>query len=160
MDTVEEWIMEGISPKINPVERYRTVLNYLAYENTMFWQRGNFFLVASSALIGLVTVSMIRTEIGGALMTLVMSVAGGVLIFFWLRGLRAGEFWIYHWHTILKKLEGAAFGELCLLRDFKPDKNYPTFVRARPLAYGPPIVFAILWFLIVLYGLYKAVCAM
>lgn len=88
------------------LERYRIVMGYLQYENTVFWQRGLFFFLTSGALFGYVSSRLplltpnSSWEIVWA--TLIMSIAGLFLCLLWKRALDAGNFWIAHWHHILR----------------------------------------------------------
>lgn len=133
------------------VNRYGVLLPYLAYENTMYWQRGLFFLVANSALLGFTATMLNRTNNAFSDASLLISIAGLVITYYWWQGLRTGEFWIHHWHKVLEQLEEKAFGDVALLRNFTPDPKSPPRVQARPLARGPVILFAAIWALIVIY---------
>lgn len=131
--------------KKDAIERFRIVFQYLSYENTTYWTRGQLFLVANTTLFGF-EASILQRDQGFNLLTVAIAFGGLVLTFFWVQGIRAGEFWIAHWHAVLKgQLEKPAFDQVLLLRDFKPTAEYPPRVRARPVAYGPVILFAVLW---------------
>ena len=91
------------------------------------------------------------------LSALIVLICGAALAlgYFWVQSLRGGEFWIYHWHKILReRLEQPAFGEVKLL-DFSPTDDYPPRVRTRPLAYGPVVVFICLWLVGLGYSLWR-----
>lgn len=136
------------------LERYRIVMGYLQYENSVFWQRGHFFFLTSAALFGFVSSRLplltrnSSWENVGA--TLVMSIAGLVLCLLWKRALDAGNFWIAHWHHILRdQLEPLAFPEdIRVLRDFGPEPADPRRVKARLVAEGPIYLFMVLWLLL------------
>lgn len=140
------------------IKRYGIIMPYLAYENTMFWQRGSLFLIAHSALVGFVSTSIPKLSSyeswASIISSFIISISGIILTIFWLMSLKAGEFWIHHWHTILKdSLEQKAFGDILVFRDFKPGPKYPHRIRARKIALGPVILFFVLWGLSTVYSL-------
>lgn len=65
------------------LERFGHVMSYLQYENSMYWERGNFFMVASTALFGFMATNLL--PLGATpgwekvLVLLVVSVGGGAL---------------------------------------------------------------------------------
>lgn len=138
------------------LERYRIIMGYLQYENSIFWQRGHFFFLTSGALFGFVLSKLplltenSSWEIVGT--TLIMSIAGLSLCYYWKRALDAGDFWVAHWHHILRdQLEPLAFpDDVRVFREFKPESGDPHRVEARLAARGPLYLFSILWILLVL----------
>lgn len=114
------------------LERYRIVAAYLQYENTIYWQRGQLFLVASAALFGFASQNLpllsAAQPIEEVIVCLGLALAGLVLANLWHRSLRAGEFWVHHWHDVLRSLEPQAFGEHRLFRNFEADAVGPARV--------------------------------
>lgn len=140
------------------LERYRIVAAYLQYENTVYWQRGQLFLVASTALFGfsvqnLPLVSSGDQPIERVIVCAMLSIAGLILAWLWHRSLMAGEFWLHHWHALLRSLEKSAFGDHLLFRDFTPDSSSPPRVRARSVTVGAVRLFYFLWGLLLAYSI-------
>jgi hypothetical protein len=139
-------------PNDKSLERYRIVMAYFSYENAVYWQRGSLFLVASTALFGLVAKDLPLLNPAWAweriASMLVVVVAGLFLTLLWHRSLQAGEYWIYHWHDILRRLEAGAFGDMKLLREFAPPVGAPPRVRAKRVAFMGVGLFYVLWTLL------------
>ena len=124
------------------LKRYDVVFRYSVYENTIFWTRCQFFLVANAALFGFVVSKQIASE---ALFhpRLFELVCGGgiVLSVLWYRSLRAAEYWILRWENICTQLEPAAFQNIEVLRNCRPPQHFSTKSVARHAA----ILFLVLW---------------
>ena len=131
------------------LEKYGHVMSYLQYENSVYWQRGNFFMIASTALFGFMASNL--APLGASprwekiLALLVVSVAGGTLSVLWHRSLLAAEYWIDHWHEVLRELEPQAFGDTHLFRTPPPDKGGPRRIRMRRITEHTLVLFYILW---------------
>lgn len=143
--------------KTTALEQFGHVMSYLQYENSMYWERSNFFMVASTALFGFMATNLL--PLGGNLSwekilpLLIVSVAGGTLTRLWHLSLRASEHWIDHWHEILRKLEPQSFGEISLFRDLPPDKGGAQRIRIRSVATYTLLLFYVLWGMAVFYSL-------
>lgn len=138
------------------LQRYGIIMSYLQYENGVYWQRGNFFLVASAALLGFVATKLpILTKAASwelLITILIVSITGIFLSFLWQKGLAAGEFWIDHWHYILEDLEESAFPNHKVLKDFQPRPGGLKRVSAKFVAKGAMYLFYILWGLLGLHS--------
>jgi hypothetical protein len=137
-------------------ERYAMLLSYTKYENTMYWQRGQIFLLANTGLFGFLSanIPLFRTDtpIERAIIVIVVGIAGLFLCWLWKKSLEAGEFWIFHWEQILKQIEFEAWGDYRLLREFTPDPRSPKRVRARIIGRQAIYLFIVLWSIIILYA--------
>jgi hypothetical protein len=141
----------------NKLEQYGIIMSYLQYENSMYWGRANFFLIACTALFGFVAMNLPTltkaTRWESLLALLAASGAGLALSLLWKLGLQSGEFWIHHWHSVLKDLEQGAFEDLTLLRQFQPNQGSPKHVSARKVARSTLLVFYVLWGVLLVYSL-------
>ncbi len=147
---------ENRQPIEKALEKYAAVLPYLAYENSAFWTRSGFFLVAHTALLafvatnGLPLKSSRQDEI---LVYFVVGILGIVLGVAWLLSIAAGKFWIRNWHDALLKLEPDAFGDLevlrgkCLSTNTMPrtqGMRWP-HTGAKSIVIIIPLMFVVLW---------------
>ncbi len=138
------------------LERYGILMSYLQYENTIYWGRGNFFLLAQSALFGFVIASLpsmlASTPWNKILIPGFGSIAGLIVARMWQIALRSGEFWINHWHSILMELEPKAFGKQKVLRGLATlEGQREPKERARMVAHDILILFYVLWIILVAY---------
>lgn len=139
------------------LQRYGILMSYLQYENTMYWQRASFFLVASTALFGFFAtrVPSFQAETPwdqvGAIA--VVGLTGIGLSVLWGRSLDAGEYWVTHWHSLLQQLEPQAFGDLNVLRGTESSEKVPKRPRARVIPRRALALFYTLWSLLLAYGL-------
>jgi hypothetical protein len=121
----------GLSIDDQKLQQYGILMSYLQYENAVYWERANFFLVASVAFFSFVVTNLPplrpQTPWEQVLIFLVASLTGLCLSYLWWRGLQIGEFWIDHWHSLLRQLEPDAFGELKVLGGFKQREGGPLF---------------------------------
>jgi hypothetical protein len=144
------------------LKRYDTVFRYLAYENTVFWSRSQFFLVANAGMFGFVA-TKIPTSFTGLTwpqiaIPAIASIAGMLLSYFWCRALTAGEYWIRRWEGICESLEPEAFGTYEVLRNCRgSDRPKSGKVVARHSA----SLFIALWLMMFAYlmGLVIVQCA-
>ena len=80
-----------------------------------------------------------------------MSGAGLYLSVLWHQSVKSGEYWIEHWHSLLKKLEPEVFGETHVLRGFEmPGKKR---ISARRVQKRTLILFYWLWLLLLAYAI-------
>jgi hypothetical protein len=99
------------------VARYGILMSYLAYENTMFWQRSGFFLAGNGALIafGVSRVELDSARIRDVAIPVSLAVGGLMLTWIWRRALTGAAVWIDHWHSTLDQFEAGAFGNIEVL---------------------------------------------
>jgi len=117
------------------IQRYSAMLQYLAYENTTYWTRAQFFLLANAALVAFVfntfpTTSLDKESNIHLSLLMVGTVVGFLLTLLWLDGLRAGQRWISHWTEALKEWEQSAM-DRDLFRNPPPGKASATRVARR-----------------------------
>jgi hypothetical protein len=141
------------------LEQYSILMSYLQYENSTFWVRSNFFLLANTALLGFIITSLPRelppknwSEI---LIPAVGCISGLILTILWLFALKSGEWWINRWHFLLVEIEPFAFGETKVLRGLKTldSKRKPKF-GARQITYIVCFLFVVLWILSICYCIF------
>ena len=151
--------MDTEATRDKALDQYRVLMDYLRYENAIYWGRANFFLLANAALLAFalnhlpgLAGPVVRSD---AMAAALVSPVGLVLALLWERALQAGEFWISHWHYHITKLEARAFGRRHLLRDFDAKaEELPRRVRARYVARQTVYVFAFFWFLLAVYTVF------
>ena len=103
------------------LKRYDVLFRYLAYENTVFWTRSQFFVFANAGLlagtvVGLLTDRMPATR-AGILVLAALITAGIILDILWLTSLRKVNVWIARWERLCVELEPLAFGDQEVLRN-------------------------------------------
>jgi hypothetical protein len=144
------------------LKRYDTVFRYLAYENNVYWVRGQFFLVGNTALAAFV-LNQIPTSppppTWNQLWVLcVSSLTGIILTWLWRAALETGEQWIRHWTEILvHHLEADAFGDIRVCRPWEFVTPPPTPQRsysARKLAHRLANLFRVVWSLTLIYDVF------
>ncbi len=148
------------APEAIAMQQYQTLMAYLAYENTIWWTRANYFLLASTALLAFVVAGLPPLERDVAWTKIVavsvMSLTGAILALFWWKSLRAGDFWIDRWHELLKQIEPRAFGSIKVIRS----RDTPEAGYRPPPARAPTrhtvILFVVLWALVFAYSLIGA----
>ena len=137
------------------IRRYQAAVGFMAYENTVFWTRAGFFLVAETALLGFIGSNL--PEYGAeyvsvqAVGALVLSIVGLVMSRLWWLALRRGEFWILERKRVVDQLEEAALGELQMIRGEDPELLGPRRGGAKAVAYHLVRLFFTVWFLLALY---------
>lgn len=145
------------------LEQYDILISCLNYENSMLWQRANFFLVASTAYLGFASSQASQLSPTSCwqsiLGVLVSSIAGLAICQLWSKGLGAGKFWIHHWLRNLQTIELDAYGDMHLLRRFEPapGQGYPPRVRATGICDCTVWLFRALWLLMLVYAVIVAV---
>lgn len=146
------------------LKRYDALMRYLAYENTTYWTRAQFFLVANAALIGFALKELPTTlkdvSTTRLVILFVCAVGGLLLTLLWIWGLKSGQGWINHWTKALRSLEPKALEgtKLDLFLVGRP-KGVPSATRVARLTSW---LFVFLWsataiFLLVCY-VFKARC--
>ena len=138
--------------------QYGQVLSYLQYENTVHGERSNFFLIATTALLAFAAGGFLPLKKSDSWEKLgiyfVVSVAGLLLTVLWCLSTKAGNFWLDHWHKILREdLEPAAYGDLKIHRMPPPDAGGPRRTRIRTINKWTLRLFLWIWSLSVLYAL-------
>ena len=137
------------------LKRYDAVFRYLAYENSVYWTRAQFFLLANTALAAFVLNQMPmgapaptwnRLGIIGA-----ASATGVALTWLWRAALETGEQWLRHWEEVLTHdLEADAFGPINLVRHWEFRTPPPAPKRshsAKKLAHWLAVLFRVVWLL-------------
>jgi hypothetical protein len=115
------------------LQRYASVNAYMAYEGQIYWARAHFFLTANALLTAFALpilpiqfndqISFDYQTLYRIIIVFGASVAGLILTRLWIRSLIAGEYWLGHWRSALRKLERDAYGFLLLHREFPPKKD-------------------------------------
>ncbi|MDV6340241.1 hypothetical protein R2103_00455 [Nitrosomonas sp. Is24] len=139
------------------VQRYASVNAYMAYEGQIYWTRAQFFLAANALLIGF-ALPILPTLIDKQTLYRIIivsgaSLAGLILTWLWQRSLKAGEYWLNHWRSELRKLEEDAYGDLLLHREFPPESGR---VSATKIAHHTTWLFYGVWGLVIIYLSYFA----
>jgi len=138
------------------VQQYEILMSYLQYENSAYWGRANFFLVASIAFAGFVMTNIPSFEEAlswkQVFTFLVSSLIGLSLSFLWWKSLQSGEFWIDRWHFLLKKIEPDVFGDMEVIRGMKQREGGPSRVSARRISRLTVGLFGVLWSLALIYS--------
>ena len=130
------------------LKRYDVVLKYFTYENTIYWTRSQFFLVANAGLFGFVASKLMTSDaIAHPIVIAAVCVAGLIISFLWYRVLRSAEYWTLRWESICLGLEGIAFGATEVLRNCRPTGHFSTKSVARHSA----ILFIVIWLLSLVY---------
>ncbi len=96
------------------LERYRNVIGYLQYENTVYWTRSGFLLTAEAALLGFnarVVPATIEDITWPALgMSMGLCVVALLICLLGLKMLENSVQWISRWLQLLTAIEPAAYG--------------------------------------------------
>ena len=134
------------------IEKYGILMSYLEYENSIFWGRANYFLLAQTALFGFTLTNLPplakSTPLEQIIIPGVAGVVGLILAYSWWKALKAGELWINRWHNLIEYFEPEVFGEVNVIRERPKDK------RAKNVAYHMVIIFTFLWLLAIIYSLF------
>jgi hypothetical protein len=140
------------------LRRYDILLRYLAYENTVYWSRSQFFLVANAGMFAFAAAKLPTTRQGlsweqlGILAT--ASAAGILLSLLWHRALKAGEHWVSRWERLCASLEAEAFGEVEVMRNSGIDSMRLSSVKGmsgKAVARHSATLFVVLWCLMFAY---------
>lgn len=114
------------------LKRYDTMLRYFAYENTIYWTRSQFFLVANAGLFGFIASKVMTVEgVAQPVIPIGVCLAGHILSLLWYRVLRSAEYWTLRWEGVCVGLEEAAFGTIEILRNCRPVGHFSTKAVAR-----------------------------
>ncbi len=135
------------------LRRYDAVFRYLAYENSVYWTRAQFFLLANTALAAIVLNQM---PMGAPVPTWnrlgvlgLASAMGFALTWLWRAALETGEQWLRHWEEVLMHdLEADAFGCINLVRHWEFRTPPPAPRRghsAKKLAHWLALLFRVVW---------------
>jgi hypothetical protein len=140
------------------LERYRNILGYLQYENTIYWTRSGFMLVAHSALFGFL--ARLMSDIADPTwprvgLVFFASIFGLVLSYLWTLTIHKGNGWIDRWHSILLRIEKPAYGDIFVFREEASDANQP-YKGIRKVAEHVALLFRGAW---VLGALVAVLCA-
>lgn len=131
------------------LERYGYVLNYLAYENTAYWNRIGFVIAAQGALIAFGAGQVLEVQKGhspfAAMVAFGLGILAVALCLLGLRMVKGSLRWIYHWHAILRELEPNAYGDIELLRDAKRITHGEHNYSVREVANHVMYLFIVAW---------------
>lgn len=113
-----ETVMEGNETKKDEiavnVQRYGILMSYLQYENSSFWNRNNFFMVANAALLGFLIPKLPKICPPESWEKIIIHffycIAGLLLSCLWRSGLKKSRMWIDHWRAKLDEIEKRAWG--------------------------------------------------
>lgn len=158
---MDELINKNIGGEQPQLEQFGILMSYLQYENTTFWTRAGFFLLAHTALLGFVVQVLppfnpchaTWERIG---ISVISGISGLLLARIWWKALKAGEWWINRWHNCLLELEPQAFGNIQVLRGvftLGQTKDHKKKPGARAIAYQVTCLFSILWVLVFTWGI-------
>lgn len=136
-------------------QQYQQVLACLHNDNTLYWSRNHFFLVVITGLLGFVANNLLKLSDPATWLQLfvmtVLTSAGIVLTVVWIFMLKAGDWWINHWHALLRALEPDVYDGLDVHRVPSHKQGGPKRLSVR-LVFKFTVGFAlILW---VLGGIY------
>jgi hypothetical protein len=159
------------------LKRYDCVLRYLAYENNVFWVRGQLFLAVNVGLVAFVA-NQIPTQPPFPIPALgpfptwnrlslvaALSIVGMILCLMWFKALIGAEHWIAHWIEILTgqtgnpngdkgNFEEEAFGDIHVWREWvlhQPGKVHRPGPSLKKIAKGLACLFGVFWLLTLLY---------
>ena len=143
-------------PKL-AIERYRNVIGYLQYENTTYWTRSGFMLVANSALLGMLSRSVPDPSASAPWLSVVVwqvvCMIGLYLSVMWIRALQGALLWISRWHDILLQLEPEAYGAINVFRDAVfPGDSRARRHEVRRVAERVARLFRLAWCFALIYG--------
>jgi hypothetical protein len=140
------------------LKRYDILFRYLAYENTVYWSRSQFFLVANAGMFGFAAAKLPTSQQGlsweqlGILAT--ASAVGILLSLLWHRALEAGQHWVSRWERLCESLESEAFGDIEVLRNSGMDSTRQSGVKrmsGKAVARHCATLFVVLWILMFAY---------
>jgi hypothetical protein len=147
------------------LKRFDCIFRYLAYENNVYWVRGQFFLLGNTALLGfelnnIPTKGPTTPTWNQILASGIAALTGVVLTLLWQAALTAGDHWIHHWMEILRNdLEPDAFGQIHVMREwsFRQPPSGPRRSRsAKRLAHLLALLFGVVWIIAILYVAFLA----
>lgn len=144
----------NIDDEKNALEKYSTILEYLAYENTTFWTRSGFYLVAQSALLGFIGSAIItsnkQTLTDARSWLIGFCLVGIILAISWILALYYSNKWIDKWHSTLIDIEPEAFGNIRLLRGQVKPGGFKSMMEfgVKTQVYLIAILFLIVWVMI------------
>lgn len=143
------------------IERYRNVIGYLQYENTIYWTRTGLMLIAHSTLFGFLT--KVLQEIGSKqtwfdiTMAFSVSIVGLLLSILWTRLLEGSLWWIERWHQVLLDLEPVAYGAINVFRGVVgASADEGPHQRTRGIARQLAVLFRAIWIASLAYSLWAA----
>lgn len=140
------------------LQKYGILMSYLEYENSSFWNRNNFFMVAHSALLGFFIPKLPNicsaTNWDEVIIPFFYCSAGLILSWLWLLQFNESKLWIKHWHSLLRGIEEEAFGKLLVHR--KNPKKIGKY-GAKKIAKCVLYLFLGLWIFFIVY-LIIAIC--
>jgi len=144
------------------LEQYRNILGYLQYENTMYWTRAGFMLVAQAALLSplarLLPLSPSKVDWGFVAVTIGLGTFGLVLCYLWLQVIGGVLWWIDRWHELLVKIEPAAYGDTKVFRGaVDRTEQHPTRIPTKPIVRAVVRLFVVVWILVVVAGVGGAI---
>lgn len=140
--------------------RYGQILQYLSYENTVYWTRHNFFMLCNTgllwALIGNLFPKEKELSCQAKVLFAVLCVVGIAWSIIWHRTLDKSTIWLNKWHTLLKRLEPAAYGDLLVFRQTKEEEQKKIESgdneSVKTLALCMVRLFIVVWLILLAYG--------
>jgi hypothetical protein len=135
------------------LRRYDAMLRYFVYENTIYWTRSQFFLVANAGLFGFIASKLMTAEgLARPAILIAVCLGGLVLSLLWYRVLRSAEYWTSRWESVCVELEEQAFGGIEVLRNCMPKGHFSTKAVARHSA----MLFIGIWVSAIAYIVFSA----
>ncbi len=129
------------------LRRYDVIFRYLAYENTVFWTRSQFFGAAQLGLLIFAGAKLpsdpATANIWGLIMPFIITGCGVLLTLLWASTLKRAQSWIDHWHALCIELESTAFGQHFVLRETAAAKSGADSIKK--LARCATLLFFMLW---------------
>ena len=135
------------------LKQYDTLMRYLAYEGTVFWNRSQHFLVAHAVMFAFLAASQFPTDVENTkwiqmLLLGVVCVAGIKLAALWRSVILAGNFWTNRWEKLLQEIEPDAFGQRRVLRGAGDDVLADERRSGKRAAQIAATLFTVLWWLL------------
>ncbi len=124
------------------LEQYSILMSYLQHENSSYWTKNGFFLIANSIFLGFIFSAIknpddiIKIVEAYGIVGIFPIVFGFIITLFWIGIIQGSERWINLYHSALVHLEEKAFPNIRVLRgrvklhydpdpDVKPSKIDP-----------------------------------
>ena len=131
------------------LKRFDILFRYLAVENTLYWTRSQFFLVANAALLAalanfLKSATLHELKIQEACIVATIGVIGLCLTLFWGCVLKSSEKWLEWWEKQCLYYEKTAFDGCGVLSESRP----PGHRSIKAVARWTVRLFLIIWPLI------------
>jgi hypothetical protein len=140
------------------LERFRNVVGYLQYENTVYWTRSGFLLASQAALLGfgarVLPTSTGSNNASAIAICMVLALVALVICLIGLRMVDNSVTWINRWISILREIEPLAYGDMRVFRDTEASSEIPGKHFARDTAKYLIFVFVVAWLALLSYAGY------